>query len=113
MVKDHLTYNKIITIEIQFSRYVCLYQRASVILHVIRQKSVDFLTSVRICRRADVSYFGLPDRSPNVLINKKITKIYVLTPFLFFLCKALLWHEYEKNEKSTQLINIKGGGLVL
>ena len=64
MVKDHLTYNKIITIEMQ--------------------KSVDFLTSVRICRRADVSYFGLPDRSPNVLVNKKtkkITKIYVLTPF--------------------------------
>ena len=84
MVKDNLTYNKIITIEIKFSKYVCLYQRASVILHVIRQKSVDFLTSVRIFRCADVSYFGLPDRSLNVLVNKKtkkITKIYVLTPF--------------------------------
>ena len=54
MVKDPLTYNKIITIEMQ--------------------KSVDFLTSVRIRRRADVSYFGLPDRFLNVLVNKKLKK---------------------------------------
>ena len=63
MVKDPLAYNKIITIEMQ--------------------KSVDFLASVRIRRRADVSYFGLPDRFLNVLVNKKlkkITKIYVLLP---------------------------------
>ena len=63
MVKDPLAYNKIITIEMQ--------------------KSVDFLASVRIHRRADVSYFGLPDRFLNVLVNKKlkkITKIYVLLP---------------------------------
>ena len=64
MVKDPLTYNKIMTIEMQ--------------------KSVDFLTSIRIRRRADVSHFGLPDRSLNVLVNKNaknITKIYVLMPF--------------------------------
>ena len=79
MVKDPLAYNKILTIEMQ-------------------KKSVDFLASVRIRRRADVSYLGLPDRFINGLVNKKelnkINKDLCLLAFLVLKMRSPFRHDY-------------------